>query len=187
MNHKLFAAAGIAAFAVAANAGLITEFESNDTLATANDAGLIGPPGGSLLIDGTITEGDVDWFSFTLTGDLTFGGAAVFSSAAGADGQLMLVDSMGSIIAFDDDSNISLQPSITFGPLNAGTYFIGVSAFPDVGFGETPTLFDGLDASGAAHQENFAYKLIIGVNLIPAPGALALGGMGGLMMARRRR
>jgi hypothetical protein len=187
MNHKLIAAASIAAVATAANAGLVTEFESNDTIATANFAGTLNPPGGSILIDGTITEGDVDWFSFTVAGDMAFGGAAVFSSVLGADGQLMLVDSASNIIAFDDDSNVDLLPSIQFGPLAAGTYFLGVSAFPDVGVGETPSLFDGLDAAGSPHTEDFAYKLIVGINLVPAPGAVALAGMGGLVMTRRRR
>ncbi|MEA5614527.1 hypothetical protein [Nodularia spumigena] len=49
-----------------ASAQFMTEVESNNTLATANSIGNFTAPGGSMLVDGTIVQGDVDWFSFTL-------------------------------------------------------------------------------------------------------------------------
>jgi hypothetical protein len=87
---------------------------------------------------------------------------------------LALFDSNGVELAFDDDSGVSLFSSLE-ATVPAGTYFLAITGFGDRNF-------DGL-----GHDENLLYKLIVGANVIPTPGTLALAGIGGLMIARRRR
>ena len=182
MKKRIFVLTAL--FAGTAQAGLVSEMEGNDTLATANDLGLFSAPGGSVLVDGVIGDNDVDWFQFTLDNDASLSVFAAFATGPGADGVLQIVASGGDVIAFDDDSGIGLMPAISLNTLTAGTYFVGLSGFGDAGSGsvDTDELFDG-----QGHSENYGYKLNIGFTVVPAPGALALLGMGGLAVARRRR
>ncbi len=172
----------IAAMAGLANAGITSEFESNDTLGTANDLGIFDIPGGSVAVDAVLSEGDVDWFSFTLSDTASLSFFAAFGSSG--DGIMQIVDDSGDVIAFDDDSGIGLMPAIQIDSLAAGTYFIGFSGFGDVDAGSVDS--DEL-ADGDGHSEDFSYKLSVGFTIVPAPGAMALFGMGGVMMTRRRR
>jgi hypothetical protein len=167
-----------------ASAQFMTEVESNNTLATANSIGNFTAPGGSMLVDGTIVQGDVDWFSFTLDNTASLAVFAAFSTGAGADGVMQLVDAAGVVIGFNDDDGIGLMPALQAESLAAGTYYIGLSGFGDQGAASvgTTNIF-----TGGNHDENFAYKLTFGFTVIPAPGALAMLGFGGALMARRRR
>lgn len=167
-----------------ANAQFMTEVESNNTLATANDIGTFSAPGGAMLVDGTIVQGDVDFFSFTLSDTASLAVFAAFATGGGADGVMQLIGADGVVIAFDDDSGIGLMPALQVASLSAGTYFIGLSGFGDQGAGSvgTTNIF-----TGGGHSQNFAYKLTFGFTVIPAPGALAMLGFGGALMARRRR
>ncbi|MEA5614528.1 PEP-CTERM sorting domain-containing protein, partial [Nodularia spumigena] len=92
--------------------------------------------------------------------------------------------SSGVVVGFDDDSGIGFMPALQVASLAAGTYYIGLSGFGDQGAGSvgTTNIF-----TGGNHDENFAYKLTFGFTVIPAPGALAMLGFGGALMARRRR
>jgi len=176
--------AGIACFATVASAGgFFSEVEDNNTLAMANDIGVFGAPGGSAAIDGVLSQGDVDWFTFTLDDTASLSFFAAFSAGDG-DGIMQLVDAGGDVIAFDDDSGVGLMPAIQVESLAAGSYFIGLSGFGDVDSSSVDT--DEL-ADGLGHSENFSYKLTAGFSIVPAPGALALFGAGGVMMVRRRR
>jgi hypothetical protein len=168
----------------AAFAGTYSEFESNNTIGTANGLGIFGAPGGSVIIDAHLDDNDVDWFSFTLADTSTLAVFAAFSAGSGADGILQLVTDSGDVIAFDDDSGVGFLPALQVESLAAGTYYLGFSGFGDVGVGSIDT--DEL-ADGMGHQENFGYKLAIGFTIVPAPSAMALLGMGGLVMTRRRR
>lgn len=197
----------LAAAAGAANASIFFETEANNTMGTANFVGVFGMPGEGILIDGTITPGtvapaggvgtagDVDWFSFTVTGNTTFVASifAIINNNAGgapADSQLVLTDAAGNILAADDDENVGFMSSLNTVLLGAGTYFIGVTGYDDMDFfGTGPVLPDGWQGQGqvSGHTENWTYKLIIGLNIVPTPGAAALLGLGGLAAARRRR
>lgn len=165
-------------------AGAFSEVESNNTLGTANGLGLFSAPGGSVIIDGVLGDNDVDWFSFTLSDTASLSVFAGFSFTSGADGVMQIVSSGGDVIAFDDDSGIGAMPAIQIDSLSAGTYYVGLSGFGDADASsvDTDELFDGM-----GHAENFAYKLSIGFTIIPAPSAMALLGMGGLVISRRRR
>ena len=174
----------VAGMVGAASANFFTEIESNNTLGTANNVGTFGVPGGSVLIDGSIDIGDVDWFSFSLSDTASLAVFSAFSSSSPADGVLQIVDSNGVVIGFDDDSGVGLMPALQLVNLSAGQYFVGISGFGDQGAGSVGTtdVFDGL-----GHQQSFVYKLTIGATVVPAPASAAMLGLGGLVMARRRR
>lgn len=189
MKSLLFVGA-LAALSGLAQGAIFFELESNDTPGTANDLGVYGPPGDGILVDGDMNPGDVDWFSITFTGptDLVASAFALPFSDTSTDGQLMLLDSLFSIVAFDDDDNIGFMPSIQVSGLAAGTYYIGISGYDDGNAAGPLTVFDGIDDStGAPHTEDWLYKLIIGANVAPAPGGAALVALAGLAGLRRRR
>jgi len=199
----------IAAAAGAANASIFFETEGNNTMGAANFVGTFNAPGEGILIDGSITPGtaqspngapgtagDVDWFRFTVTGNTTFVASifAIINSNAGnvaPDSQLIVTDAAGNIMAFDDDGNQGLMSSINTLTLTAGTYFIGITGYNDLNIGGAGgvQLPDGFTGAGqtSGHNENWTYKLIIGLNIVPTPGAAALLGLGGLVAGRRRR
>ncbi|MCU0688141.1 MAG: PPC domain-containing protein [Phycisphaerales bacterium] len=203
--NKIFAMS-VAAMALAAgtaNAGLILETESNNSAATANNIGTFNVPGGSVLVDGTITPGsigqagDVDWFRFTVGGTATVV-ASIFSlNNVNADSELWLIGSDGTtILAYNDDGNVNggsgNMSSLIQANLAPGNYFLVISGFNDGG--ASNNLPDGFVGDAApvpgqtsGHTQNFDYKFIVGFNVIPTPGAAALLGLGGLAMARRRR
>ncbi len=202
-NLIALSALGIAALVGSANGGLILESETNNTAGTANPLGTFNIPGGSILIDGSITPGavgqagDVDWFSFTVGGSATVV-ASIFSlNNVTADSELWLVGSDGTtILAYNDDGNTnggsSTVSSLIQATLAPGSYFLVISGFNDGG--TLNTLPDGFVGDGTpvpgqtpGHTQNFDYKFIVGFNVIPTPGAAALLGLGGLAMARRRR
>jgi hypothetical protein len=165
-------------------AGTYSEVESNNTLGTANGLGIFDTPGGSVIIDAHLGDSDVDWYSFTLANTSSLAVFAAFSPGSGADGILQLVTDSGDVIAFDDDTGVGFLPALQVESLAAGTYYIGFSGFGDVGIDSIDT--DEL-ADGLGHTENFGYKLAVGFTIVPAPSAMALLGMGGLMISRRRR
>lgn len=177
---------GVTVAALAANAyagGFFSEDEDNNSMALANSLGVFDMPGGTAMVDGSITQGDVDWFSFTLNNTASLSFFAAFSSGNG-DGVMQLVTSAGDVIGFDDDSSVALMPALQYENLSAGTYFIALSGFGDV---DSSSVDSNELADGSGHSENFSYKLSVGFTIVPAPGALALLGTGGLVMIRRRR
>jgi len=191
LREAILSTCAMAALAAGANAAIIYESESNDSIATANNIGSIDDPGGAIVVDGALESGDVDWFEFDLL-DMTTLFVSSLASIEPGDGQLMVVDSTGTdVLEFDDDDFVGLMPGLVLEDLPAGTYYIGVSGFADIGIGDDPTsddeLFDGLEADGSPHPEEFSYKLTISANLVPTPGAMALAGLGGCAMIRRRR
>lgn len=203
MKTVALGAIALALAAGIASASLIVETESNNTAATANNIGSFGVPGGSVLVDGTITgggaeiRGDVDWFAFTVSGTATVV-TSVFSLDNGfADSELWLVGGDGTtIIAYNDDGNpgggsggMSSLLQLSLAP---GNYYLALSGFNDGGFfNNLPDGWNGsapvVNGNGTGHGENFTYKLLVGFNIVPSPGALALIGLGGAVIARRRR
>ncbi len=202
MKSFVLSAAAIAACAGFAHASLIVETESNNTAATANNIGSFGVPGGSVLVDGTITPGglgiagDVDWFRFTVGGTATVVTSVFSLDNNRADSELWLVAGNGTtILAYNDDGNpgggSGGMSSLIRLNLAPGNYYLALSGFNDGGIpNNLPDGFNGggMPGPGAeGHGENFTYKLLVGFNIVPTPGAIALFGIGGMMAARRRR
>lgn len=207
MNLKIVSCAAVALAAGMARADVLIETEGNNTMATSNFVNTFSA-NASILIDGTLSPGsngplavipgDVDWFSFTITNTGVFV-ASIFTLTPPSgnyipDSQLILVNALGTILATNDDGNpgggSQYMSSIAPITLAAGTYYIGVTGYNDLNLsGNTlgTVLPDGLNASGTAHTENFDYKLIIGINIVPAPASAALLGVFGLAAGRRRR
>lgn len=183
MKMKIMTTALAATATVASAGAFMSEVEDNNTLALANDIGTFSDPGGSVAIDGTLTVGDVDWFSFTLTQDASLSFFAAFSAGDG-DGVMQLVTGAGDVIAFDDDSGVGLMPALQVENLVAGDYYIGFSGFGDV---DSTSIDSDELADGSGHDEDFGYKLSVGFSIVPAPGSLALLGLGGMVMTQRRR
>lgn len=161
---------GATALAGAASADFYIEQESNDSLATANDIGSYSPPGDAFVVDGSISpSGDQDWFAFTVSGASQIR-IAIYGrpdSNPPADSYLELFDSAGNLLAFDDDSNINLFSSLEYNSTAGGTFYIRVTSFQG--------------------QTSFDYKMIGGLNIVPAPASLAMLGLAGVTMGRRRR
>jgi len=172
---KFYSAAIVTALGLAAsaNAAFYLESESNDTQATANFIGSYIAPGDGIVVDGAITSiqaPDVDWFTFD-TSNATQIVVSVFGrpNSSVGDSYLELFDSSGTLLAFDDDSNVGLFSSLEYTTTTGGSWSLKVSKFPGT--------------------VDFGYKMIIGLNItpIPTPGAASLMAVGGLLVARRRR
>jgi hypothetical protein len=176
--------ASVAALATVASAGtFFSEVEDNNSLAMANDLGTFSAPGGSVAVDAVLDLDDVDYFGFTLTDTASLSFIAAFSTGDG-DGVMQLITAGGDVIAFDDDSGVGLMPAIQVDDLSAGTYYIAFSGFGDV---DSSSVDSDELADGIGHDEEFGYKLSVGFSIVPAPGSMALLGLGGMVMARRRR
>ncbi|QOI99092.1 MAG: pre-peptidase C-terminal domain-containing protein [Phycisphaeraceae bacterium] len=160
---------GVLAAAGSAQAGFFVEVESNDTLATANFVGSYSFPGDGFVVDGAISPStDEDWFRFSVD-DATQIRVAIFGrpNSSSGDSFLELFDGAGSLVASDDDSGINLFSALEYNTAGAGTYFLRVTSF-----------------RGAS---SFEYKMVVGLNVAPTPGSLALAGLGALVATRRRR
>jgi len=148
---------------------IIVESESNNTLATAD---VVGPVVGAEAVLGSLSPNDVDFFRVELLAGTLFAAVLDFTPAsADNDSTLGLFDSVGNLIAVDDDSGPDFLSLLFVEITTSGTYYLAISGFPDFDF-------------NGGHSEEFSYKLVI--NAIPAPATLAtLAGV--LALGRRRR
>ncbi|MBL8762730.1 MAG: hypothetical protein JNM07_00485 [Phycisphaerae bacterium] len=172
MKFSLIGLAGIVAAASTSQAAFFLEAEGNNTSGTANPVGVYAPPGDAFLVDGSISPlGDQDWFIFSVTGPAEIK-AAVYGrpNSTIGDSFLELYDAVPALITSDDDDNIGKFSSLEAN-VPAGTYYLRVLAGPRS---------TSIDAT-------FDYKLVVGINIVPAPGSLCVAGLGGLMAARRKR
>lgn len=168
-NSIVMGVLGAAALAGVASADYYIEQEPNNSLATANNVGSYSAPGDAFLVDGAINpSADQDWYVFSVS-DAAQMRIAVYgrpNSDPPADSYLELFDSAGNLIASDDDSNINLFSSIEYNSTGAGTFYVRVTSYQ----GET----------------SFDYKLIVGLNIVPAPASMAVLGLATLGLRRRR-
>lgn len=146
----------------------------NDTLAgaTALDYGTAGA-----AMDGALSAGDVDFYAFSVPG-AAFVTAQIDDFGDGnLDTLVGLFDSSGTLLAYNDDGGRSsgYNSVLEFAINTPGTYYWGVTGFPDIGFrGE--------------HTMAGAYRLVASGGFeVPTPGTAAALGLAALASARRRR
>jgi hypothetical protein len=98
---------------------------------------------------------DVDLYSLRLqTGDTVTAGVAAQQNGSGLDGVLRVFDSVGRPIAFNNDF-YGRDPQLTFQAAAAGTYYVGVSGFPE-------TTYDPAQApTGGAGSSSGLYDLVL--------------------------
>lgn len=125
--------------------GMITnESEPNDTAATADNSG--AGRNRSVLLGGAITIGDVDFYTFTVTGAAFSISARTHTNPADpevcgvdVDTTLFLLDSTMNVVAENDDFNFPSNACSFIDPANdpdatmlpAGTYYLEVHEFDD--------------------------------------------------------
>jgi hypothetical protein len=106
--------------------------EPNDTLAQARSINL---PFNSIPVNRFTeiepTGGDIDFYRFTAqAGQLVI----AETLTGGLDSMLVLADSGGNIIAFDDDGGVGLLSRFVAPIPATGTYYLGVTTYPDLAF-----------------------------------------------------
>lgn len=77
------------------------------------------------------TGGDVDFFRVRLDPDFTFLAEIV---SGDLDSLIGLFDEAGTLVASDDDGGAGLLSKISYPVATGGTYYLGVTTFPDFGF-----------------------------------------------------
>lgn len=157
-------------------------------------------------ISGNNGASDIDLYQIAIKDEANFRASLV--GGATFDSQLFLFDATGKGVAMNDDEvgSTSLQSTITSQFVTAnGVYFLAVARYdrdplaagsaiwndspfrseraPD-GPGAAGTLssWDGATSAGGTYRVTLS-----GASFVPAPGALALMGLGGLAVGRRRR
>lgn len=203
---KILAIVAVAGLASAAQAQVWNELgDAGESLATANVTSGVG-----LLtqITGTFDVNDTDMFQIYIANPATF--LATTVGGTSDDTQLFLFDINGFGVAHNDDSpsDSTLQSRLTglFVPA-PGLYYLAVTKYnrdpssaggliwANSPFG-TERAPDGPGAAGAlaswagaTSASTASYSIFLeGVEFaIPAPGSIALLGLGGLLVGRRRR
>lgn len=138
-----------------------------------------------------IAAGEIQWYSFDLTDNngalpwsmSTFGSTNPGGTFGPNDTEMALYDSDGNLLFTNDDEDFGngiLTSLITDGDVGAladGTYYIAVGNFNS----------SFADAFGATSTSDLEGTTKLTVSFAPAPGSLALLGLGGLAATRRRR
>lgn len=177
-----------------------------DVQATAIDLGTL-EVGGMLMTQGTLPSQTTNlmWHKFTIDTPVSASDAhawlELMSNDSGFDTEIGLYDSAGNLLDSDDDDGFGAQSVLSYGAgsgellggtgttdtlavigagqdggmLAAGEYYVVIGGFN--------TVFGASNFSVTAGTATGDFKLTI----VPAPGALALLGLGGLVAARRRR
>ena len=132
--------------------------EPNDTLGQARSINLpFNSADVNRFTEIEPTGGDVDFYRFTASaGDVV----VAETLTGGLDSMLVLADSGGNIIAFDDDSGAGLLSRFVAPIGVSGTYYLGVTAFPDFAF-------TGAGASGG--------RYVLSVTIATGPQPIAPG------------
>ena len=191
----LLAAAG------AANAQVWSEVGDAGELAAS--AQVVAGSGPLSFILGSLGESDVDMYKIRIDDPSLF--LAQHTSIFNFDSQMWLFNLDGTGVAFNDDTN-GLRSQISAPAVAAGDYLLAISGFDRDAVDSNGNAlwldnpFDNQrapDGPGAANPvaswsgtggNRGDYEIAVrGASFVPAPGALALAGIGGALVGRRRR
>jgi hypothetical protein len=150
---------------------------------------------------GSHVAGGLDFFTFSIADAVAHGGGYLnIATSAGATGsmsdtELALYDSLGNLVWTDDDSGPGFFSEMSFGssdPLAAPDLVAGSSG-ANLAAGSYTLVTGGYDTvfaatlAGTHTPGTNAGNYNLALTYVPAPGALALLGLGGLVATRRRR
>ena len=105
--------------------------EPNDTLVKATRVNSLPYTSADRFTAIAPTGGDIDFFRVRLDPGFTFVAEIVSGKF---DSLLGLFDDAGNLVAADDDGGAGLLSKLSYPVSAAGDYYLGVTAFPDVGF-----------------------------------------------------
>ena len=163
------------------------EFGQNAIVNGNFNLGSLNGNGSTLVTAGSHVSGGLDFFAFAIGGGVdSLGESLNIKMLAGTSGtsmtdtEIALYDGAGNLVATNDDS-IGLFSQLNFADsgLTPGNYTLVTG-----GFNTTfPTTLGGTFVAGT----NVGTYSLEMTYTVPAPGALALVGLGGLVATRRRR
>ncbi|MFC3441298.1 M10 family metallopeptidase C-terminal domain-containing protein [Sphingobium rhizovicinum] len=145
-----------------AGADIITLVSHN--AAQIKDSAVQAPPS-EVLLDGTITGTETDFYSYNLVAGQTY----MFSlRGTGADALgdtlLLLYDNSGDLITLDDDGGDGVNSLLTYTATYSGTHYIGAGAYPGSGLTGTYTLDAILQPATDVVSDTFEDAVSLNVN-----------------------
>ncbi len=146
------------------------QIELTTTVPAAPAATGVGVPSDTA---GTMGDGAIDWYSFTLTGNTAID-INTLASTDLDDTELGLYDSIGQLLASNDDEDGGSYLSQILANLSAGTYYVAVGGY-------NSTFGGAFDAIGGSATGDYT------LTITPEPASLVLLALGGLTVLRRRR
>jgi hypothetical protein len=189
------------AAATAANAQVWNEVGDAGELAAS--AQVVAGSGPLTTILGSLSDSDVDMYQIRIDDPSLF--IAQHTNVFNFDSQMWLFNMDGTGVAFNDDTT-GLRSQISNPAVAAGNYLLAISGYDRDAVDSNgaalwlDTPFNNQrapDGPGAANPvagwqgtggNRGDYEIAIrGASFVPAPGALALAGVGGALIGRRRR
>ncbi len=160
---------------------------------TLGDAVVTPPASTATTLGGSLSAplaaAGVDWYSFTYSGTgalhLDTAGSTLTASTLGDpnDTEIGLYSATGSLVGTNDDVNFTggvLTSALDFasGALPAGTYYLAVGGF------NTNFATSAFGVTSTAIQSGTI--VVNGLQVVPEPASLAVAGLAGLVIRRRR-
>ena len=150
----------------------VEPFEPNDSITQSYDTGLSGTGSTTLsafIGDGEFgtTSGDYDYFSLSANAGQTISiNTLADSLGTGLDTFVGLYDSLGTLVASNDDNGSSLDSSLSYDVQGAGEYYAVVQGYGN-GFASDPFTPGTGGGVGSTGEYDVAFSISGGVNIGP--------------------